>query len=67
MGICTFKKRELLGDQLERHSQTPEMLYALDGDLAVRVAPVLYINGAVFPDLNKIRAIHVRQYRRSYF
>jgi ureidoglycolate hydrolase len=67
LGICTFKKRELLVDQLEQHSQTPELLYALDGDFVMPVAPIITKNGTAYPDLTKIRAIHVRQYEGVIF
>lgn len=67
IGICTFKKREFIVDQLEQHAQTPELLYALDGDFIMPVAPVIHQNGATYPDLSKIRAIRVRQYEGVIF
>jgi len=61
LGITTFRKRELKADKLEQHAGTPELLYAIDGDFVMPVAPS-HMNGKVAaPDLTRIRAIRVRQ------
>jgi len=60
-GITTFKKRELIADKLEQHSQTQELLYAIDGDFIMPVAPIIYKKGEAFPNEEKIRIIRVPQ------
>lgn len=61
LGITTFRKRELLVDKLEQHAKTPELLYAIDGDFIMPVAPIIYKDGEAYPDLDNIMAMHVKQ------
>lgn len=67
LGICTFKRREFVADQLEQHAGTPELLYALDGPFVMPVAPIIRRNGEAFPDLARVRAIKVNQYEGVIF
>jgi len=60
-GITTFKKRELIVDKLEQHSQTQELLYAIDGDFIMPVAPIINKEEEEFPDEEKIIIIRVPQ------
>ena len=60
-GITSFTKREFEVDKLEQHAKTPELLYAIDGVFIMPIAPIIYIDGKAFPDLNKIKAIKVDQ------
>jgi ureidoglycolate hydrolase len=60
-GITTFKKRELIAEKLEQHAQTQELLYAIDGDFIMPVAPIIHKEGEAFPDEEKIRIIRVPQ------
>ena len=60
-GITRFKKRPLVLEKLEQHAQTPEMLYAIDDDFIMPVAPIVYKNGESYPDIDKIKAIRVKQ------
>jgi len=60
-GITTFQKRELIVDKLEQHAKTPELLYAIDGGFIMPVAPIILKDGAAYPDLEQIIAIHVKQ------
>lgn len=60
-GITTFKKRDLIAEKLEQHAQTQELLYAIDGDFIMPVAPVINKEGEEFPDEEKIIIIRVPQ------
>ena len=61
LGVCTFKKREMIATQMEQHAKTQELLYAIDGDFIMPIAPITQINGAAHPDMDKVTAIKVRQ------
>lgn len=67
LGICTFKKRPLETSELEQHAGTPELLYALDGDFMMPIAPIIYQNGASCPDVSRAMAIRVNQYEGVIF
>lgn len=56
-GICTYKKRALTIEHLEQHGNTQELLYAIDDDFIIPVAPPL--NNA--PDLDNMVAIRVHR------
>jgi len=60
-GITTFKKRLLIASKLEQHSQTQELLYAIDGDFIMPVAPIINKEEKEFPDEEKILIIRVPQ------
>jgi ureidoglycolate hydrolase len=60
LGICTFKQRALETDQLEQHALSQEMLFAIDGDFIMPVAPIIQMNGQSWPDLDRLVAIRVR-------
>lgn len=60
-GITTFTERELSINQLEQHVGTPELLYAIDGDMIIPTAPIITVDGEVFPDESRIKAFLVRQ------
>ena len=59
LGICVFNQRELATDQLEQHALTQELLFAIDGDFIMPVAPVVQRNGESWPDLDHMVAIRV--------
>ena len=59
LGICVFNQRELETDQLEQHALTQEMLFAIDGDFIMPVAPIVQKNGESWPDLDRVVAIRV--------
>lgn len=58
-GITTFNKRKLLVEKLEQHANTQELLYAINGDFIMPVAPIVYKGGEAFPEVGKIIAITV--------
>ena len=60
LGICTFKKRDLVTQQMEQHALTPEFLFAIDGDFIMPVAPIVEKGGEAFPDLDRLVAIRVK-------
>jgi ureidoglycolate hydrolase len=61
LGVCTFRSRDFVVEELEQHAHTQELLYAIDGDFIMPVAPIEKRNGGPWPDLSKITAISVRQ------
>jgi len=61
LGVCTFRKRKLETTQLEQHAQTQELLYAIDGDFIMPVAPIKKIRGAAYPNLDRLEAVLVKQ------
>ncbi len=60
LGICTFKKRDLVTQQLEQHALTQELLFAIDGDFIMPVAPIIDKEGEACPDLDRLVAIRVK-------
>ena len=61
LGVCTFKNRDSVVEELEQHARTQELLFAIDGDFIMPVAPIERRNGGEWPDLSRITAIRVRQ------
>ena len=61
LGICTFKKRTLIVEHLEHHAHTQELLYAIDDDFIMPVAPMLDNKIKNSPDLKNMVAIRVRR------
>lgn len=61
LGICIFKKREMIIEQFECHSLTQELLYAIDDDFVMPVAPNLTQKDGDVPDLEKAVAIRIRR------
>jgi ureidoglycolate hydrolase len=59
LGICVFNQRELATEQLEQHALTQELLFAIDGDFIMPVAPIIQKNGKSWPDLEHMVAIRV--------
>lgn len=59
LGICVFNQRDLETDVLEQHALTQEMLFAIDGDFIMPVAPIIQKNGEPWPDLDRVVAIRV--------
>ncbi len=57
LGICIFKKRPFIISQLERHVNTQELLYAIDDDFIMPVAPAI----DNVPDLDNIVAVRVNR------
>lgn len=60
-GITRFNKRPLIVDKLEQHAETQEMLYAIDDDFIMPVAPIIYKGAEAWPDVGKLKAIRVKQ------
>jgi ureidoglycolate hydrolase len=58
-GICTFKKRELIIEQLEQHIMTQELLFAVDDDFIMPVTSNLQSNGKNIPDLENLLAVRI--------
>ena len=59
LGICVFNQRALETNELEQHAQTQELLFAIDGDFIMPVAPIVQQNGQSWPDLDRVVAIRV--------
>jgi len=59
LGICVFNQRALETNELEQHAQTQELLFAIDGDFIMPVAPIVQKNGEAWPDLDRVVAIRV--------
>ena len=60
-GITRFNKRPLIVDKLEQHAKTPEFLYAIDDDFIIPVAPIILKGAEEWPDVDRIKAIRVKQ------
>jgi hypothetical protein len=58
-GICAYNRRAFAVEGLEQHRQSGELLYAIDDDFLMPVAP--NISGANQPDLSKAFAVRVRR------
>jgi hypothetical protein len=59
LGICAYRKRPLLVDQLEHHASTQELLYAIDDDFIMPMAPDRGKDNV--PDAERIIAIRVKR------
>jgi len=57
LGICIFKRRSFIVEKLEHHINTQELLYAIDDDFIMPVAPTL----DNVPDLDNIVAVRVNR------
>ena len=60
-GICVYKKRELVIEQLEQHLGTQELLYAIDDDFIVAAATNAAHGSTNVPDLNKLIGVRIRR------
>ena len=60
-GICTYKKREPVIEHLEQHVLTQELLYAIDDDFIMPVAPNVTRGVRNVPDLDNLEAVEVRK------
>ena len=60
-GICTFKKRDLVIEQLEQHVLTQELLYAIDDDFIMPVATNIIQNSKNLPDIDNLIAVQLRR------
>lgn len=58
-GICAYEKRNFAVDGLEQHRRSGELLYAIDDDFLMPVAP--NIAGVDQPDLSRAFTIRVRR------
>jgi ureidoglycolate hydrolase len=58
-GICAYQRRAFEVERLEQHRLSGELLYAVDEDFLMPVAPNL--PGADKPDLEKAFALHIRR------
>jgi hypothetical protein len=58
-GICAYEKRDFLVEGLEQHRESGELLYAIDDEFLMPVAPNL--PDANQPDLARAFAIRVRR------
>ncbi|MGA2477222.1 MAG: hypothetical protein ABSG63_00550 [Spirochaetia bacterium] len=59
LGIVAYRNRPFLVDHLEHHVTTGELLYAVDDDFIMPVAPTKA--GTELPDIEKMVAVHVRR------
>lgn len=60
-GIITFKKRDFEVEQLEQHTLSNELLFAIDRPFVIPITSNIYNNGEAFPDIKKIKAIRINQ------
>jgi ureidoglycolate hydrolase len=60
-GICVYKKRELVVEELEQHLSTQELLYAIDDDFIVPVATNAVHGSANAPDLKNLIGVRIRR------
>jgi ureidoglycolate hydrolase len=60
-GICTVRKREFVVAQLEQHNRTQELLYAVDDDFVIPVAPNIVLGSKNAPDLENLVAVRFRR------
>ena len=60
-GICIYKKRDLVIEQLEQHMFSQELLYAIDDDFIMPVAPNLIKGSKNLPDLDNLLAVRLRR------
>jgi ureidoglycolate hydrolase len=58
-GICSYKKRPFEVDRLEQHRRSRELLYAVDDDFIMPVAPNLKDRNQ--PDLSSAVALRLRR------
>jgi hypothetical protein len=58
-GICAYNRREFIVEGMEQHKRSAELLFAVDDDFIMPVAP--NIASADRPDLEKAFAIRVRR------
>ena len=58
-GICAYQQRPFLVERLEQHRLTRELLYAVDQDFLMPVAPD--VAGRDQPDLERAFALHIRR------
>jgi len=58
-GMCAYEQRDFVVEGLEQHRRSGELLYAIDDDFIMPVAPNMA--GADQPDLSKAYAIRVRR------
>jgi hypothetical protein len=59
LGICVFHKRPLVQEQMERHANTQELLYAVDDDFIAVAAPGE--PGSKAPLASQLVALQVRR------
>jgi ureidoglycolate hydrolase len=60
-GICVYKKREPVVEELEQHLGTQELLYAIDDDFIVLAAPNAVHGSTNLPDLEKLVGVIIRR------
>jgi ureidoglycolate hydrolase len=60
-GICVYRKRELVVEELEQHLDTQELLYAIDDDFIVAAAPNPVHGPTNLPDLEKLVGVIIRR------
>jgi ureidoglycolate hydrolase len=58
-GICAYNRRDFTVEEMEQHKRSAELLFAVDDDFIMPVAP--NIAGVDRPDLAKAFAIRVRR------
>jgi ureidoglycolate hydrolase len=60
-GICIYRKRPFAVEQLEQHARTQELLYAIDDDFIMPIAPNTKRGSTNVPDLEKLIAVKIRR------
>jgi ureidoglycolate hydrolase len=60
-GICVYRRRTFAVEQLEQHTRTQELLYAIDDDFIMPVAPNTTRGSTNVPDLEKLIAVRIRR------
>ena len=58
-GLCAYERRPFVVEKLEQHRLSRELLYAVDEDFLMPVAPNLA--GSDQPDLSRAFALHIRR------
>jgi ureidoglycolate hydrolase len=59
LGICSYKRRPFEVERLEQHRRSRELLYAVDDDFIMPVAPNLKEGNQ--PDLSRVVALRLRR------
>jgi ureidoglycolate hydrolase len=58
-GICSYKRRPFVVDRMEHHRRSRELLYAVDDDFIMPVAP--NVKDRNEPDLSRVVALRLRR------
>ncbi|MGE5494157.1 MAG: ureidoglycolate lyase [Burkholderiales bacterium] len=67
IGVCVAKNRKYVVDEMERHANTSELLFAIKGDFVTAVTSSAEVDGKLCPDLDKVMAVRVNQGEGIFF